>query len=59
MWAKDRGGDAVDSTEAVRLSRQDDQTAQAESEARISAAAGEPWDEATETARLLAALSLE
>jgi bifunctional DNA-binding transcriptional regulator/antitoxin component of YhaV-PrlF toxin-antitoxin module len=58
MWANNTGADAADSTDAVRQLRQEDQVLQEESEARISADAGDAWDEATETARLLAALSL-
>jgi AbrB family looped-hinge helix DNA binding protein len=57
MWSHNHG-DAVDSTAAVRELRADDQQAQLESEARALAAAGEPWDEAAETSRLLDALGL-
>ena len=58
MWANNRGGDVVDSAAAIRLLRREDQEEHAESEARIAADAGEPWNEATETARLLDALNL-
>lgn len=58
MWSNNYGGDAVDSVDAVRLLRQDDQQAVEESEARLVAVADEPWDEQAETARLLAALHL-
>ena len=59
MWANNHGGEAVDSAEAIRQMRQEDQETHEESEARIAADSDEPWDEAAETARLLAALRLE
>ena len=58
MWANNTGGDAGDSGEAMRLHRQSDQQAAADSEARVLADAELPWDEATATARLLGALDL-
>ena len=59
VWANNHGGDALDSTEVVRAERERDRAVEAEAETRIEADADHPWDEAAETARLLAALGLE
>ena len=62
IWANNQGGDAVDSTEIVRAERQRDRAVDDQAEARLAAAdrgCEGPWDEADETARLLAALGLD
>jgi AbrB family looped-hinge helix DNA binding protein len=59
VWANNHGGDALDSTEVVRAERRHDELVEAQAEARIAADADQPWDEAAETARLLAALGLD
>ena len=58
VWANNHGDGEVDSAQAVRQLRQDDQAAQEASEARVRAEADEPWDEAAATSRLLSALGL-
>jgi AbrB family looped-hinge helix DNA binding protein len=59
VWANNRGGGALDSTEVVREERQHDQMIDVRAEAGIAADADQPSDEAAETARLLAALGLD
>lgn len=58
LWANNAGGDAVDSTDLVRLGRIHDQMVDAGSEERLAAEAGQPRDEEAETQRLLSALGL-
>lgn len=61
VWANNRGGDRLDSTEAVRSDRLHDLAVEAAAEGRIAAEAeaDEPWHEERETGRLLAALGLD
>lgn len=56
MWANNRGGDRFDAGQEVRSHRQADLDADTASQARIDHHLSSPWDEDTETARLLAGL---
>lgn len=56
MWANNRGGDWFDAGQEVRSHRQADLDADAAAQARIDEHLESPWDEDTETSRLLAGL---
>lgn len=59
LWAKNHGGDAGDSTRAVRASRTDDQRADSEAEQRVAdRVAAEPRDHDEMAAELFADLGL-